>query len=96
MRSDNLTPRERARLKAKAHALEPVVHVGQGGVTDAVAVETARALEAHELIKVRMNITDRDARDEACADLAARTGAALVGRVGKIGILWKDRLKTED
>ena len=59
-----LTPRERARLKARAHALEPLVQVGQAGLTDAVITETGRALEAHELIKVRVSIADRGEREQ--------------------------------
>ena len=46
-----LTSRERASLKGRAHALEPIVQVGHAGVTDAVVAETDRALTAHELIK---------------------------------------------
>ena len=48
------TTRERAALKARAHALEPVVRVGHAGVTDAMVAEVDRALEAHELIKVKI------------------------------------------
>ncbi len=55
----SLTPRERTHLKGRAHALEPIVQVGQGGLTDAVAGELDRALTAHGLIKVRINGTDR-------------------------------------
>jgi putative YhbY family RNA-binding protein len=43
---------ERARLKARAHALEPVVRIGHAGVTAEVVAEVDRALSAHELIKV--------------------------------------------
>jgi RNA-binding protein len=45
-----LTARERAHLKSRAHALEPIVHIGHGGVTDAVITEIDRALASHELI----------------------------------------------
>ena len=48
-----LSAKERSHLKARAHALEPVVHIGNAGVTDAVIGEIERALTAHELIKVR-------------------------------------------
>ena len=56
-----LTSRERAHLKSRAHAMEPVVSVGKTGVTDAVIAEVERALTAHELIKVRAASQDRDA-----------------------------------
>lgn len=86
-----LTARERAHLKARAHALEPIVHVGHGGVTDAVLAEIERALTAHELIKVRAGALDRDARDEMAETICARTGAANVQQVGKVLVLWRPR-----
>jgi RNA-binding protein len=86
-----LTARERAHLKARAHALEPLVHVGAAGLTDAVVAEVDRALAAHELIKVKVGAADRDERDTMCEQLAARTDAAAVQRVGKVLILWRPR-----
>ena len=86
-----LTTRERAHLKARAHALEPVVHVGGAGVTDAVIAELERALTAHELLKVRIGTDDRAARVAIGDELCARTGAAAVDRIGKILIMWRPR-----
>ena len=86
-----LTPRERAHLKARAHALEPVVHVGHAGVTAAIAAEVDRALTAHELIKVRISSADRNEREARCAELSAQADAAIVYRVGKVLILWRPR-----
>jgi RNA-binding protein len=86
-----LTARERANLKARAHALEPRVHVGGAGITDAVVAETDRSLKAHELIKVKVPTDDRAARVAMGDQLAERTGAAVVHRVGKIVILWRPR-----
>jgi RNA-binding protein len=87
----SLTTRERAHLKARAHGLEPVVKVGQAGVSQAVTAEADRALTAHELIKVRIDGSDRDARVALGDDLAARTDAAVVSRVGKVLVLWRPR-----
>jgi len=87
----SLTPRERARLKARAHPLEPVVHVGSAGLTDTVAAEVDRALTAHELIKVRIAGPDRDAREALCEAICARADAARVQRVGKVLVLWRPR-----
>lgn len=89
------TPRERQKLKARAHALEPVVHVGQAGVTDKVAAELDRALTAHELIKVKVTAPDRDAREALCDDIVTRTDAAEVQRVGKVLVLWRPKPEQE-
>jgi putative YhbY family RNA-binding protein len=86
-----LTPRERAQLKARAHALEPVVQVGHAGLSDTVAAELERALTVHELIKVRIGVTDRDARQELAAAMCALTGAARVQSVGKVLVLYRPR-----
>lgn len=86
-----LTARERAFLKGKAHALEPCVHVGQSGVTDAVVRETENALTAHELIKVKIAASGREDREAQGNDLCVRTGAAAVQRVGKVLVLWRPR-----
>ena len=85
----SLTPRERAHLKGRAQALEPIVQVGQAGLSDAVVVELERALTAHGLIKVRINGTDRKVRDTIAEAICARTDAAPVHRVGKILVLWR-------
>lgn len=86
-----ITPRERAKLKARAHALEPVVHIGHGGATDAVIAEVERALAAHELIKVRAGSADRDARAALLAVICTRTDATSVQTVGKVLVLWRPK-----
>lgn len=86
-----LTTRERAALKSRAHALDPVVRLGHAGLTDAVVGELERALSAHELIKVKTGEDDREARAALGDDISARTGAAIVQRVGKILVLWRPR-----
>jgi RNA-binding protein len=78
-------------LKGRAHALEPVVQVGQAGLTDAVIAEADRALTAHELIKVKIGTLDRDDRSRIVEQLCASTDAALVQTVGKIAVLWRPR-----
>ena len=87
----SLTPRERAHLKARAHALEPTVKVGHSGLSDAVLSELDRALTAHELIKVKIAGADRHAREALCTAIADRTGAAAVQQVGKVLVLWRPR-----
>jgi RNA-binding protein len=86
-----LTARERSFLKARAHPLEPIVHVGHDGLTDAVLNEVDRALTAHELIKVRVTAADRTARRALSDEMCARTGAEAVQQVGKVLVLWRPR-----
>jgi len=84
-----LTASQKKHLRGLGHRLEPVVMIGQHGLTDGVVAETERALTDHELIKVRARLGDRGARDDALGELAARTGAAVVQRIGNVGLLYR-------
>jgi putative YhbY family RNA-binding protein len=86
-----LTPAERKLLKAQAHSLEPVVIVGNKGLTDEVVNEVDRALVAHELIKVRAPGLDRHEREAAFKTLCERTGAAAVQSIGKLFVLYRKK-----
>ena len=86
-----LSSQERARLKARAHSLEPVVRMGHAGITPTLAAEVDRALTAHELIKVSIAVDDRNDRRALGDALAEQVNAAAVHRVGKILILWRPR-----
>jgi RNA-binding protein len=90
-----LTPRQRATLKARAHALEPVVTVGQAGASDAVVAEVERSLTAHRLIKVKLAGADRESRAELTTTLCNRTGAEAVQQVGRVLVLWRPREEDE-
>ena len=89
----DLTPSQRARLKARAHALEPVVQVGQSGASAAVVAEVDRALTAHGLIKVKLAGADRQSRDELSAALCSQTA---VQQVGRVLVLWRPRPDVPD
>lgn len=86
-----LTPKQRQFLKGLAHPLSPVVRVGKGGVTAAVIAETRRTLEAHELIKVRIETDDSETRQELAEKLAADTDSSVAGVIGKLAILYRER-----
>jgi len=90
-----LSPRERAELKARAHALEPVAQVGQAGLSDSFVSEVDRALKAHELIKVKLGGADRESRAALSHELAERTSSAEVQQVGKVVVLWRPRPEGE-
>lgn len=93
MDKQTLSPKQRQTLKAQAHALKPVVIVGQNGLTDAVIREADIALKAHELIKIRVRNDDRDERISFAQTFCERLNAHLVAHSGKLIILWR---KNED
>ena len=84
-----LSEDQRRFLRGRAHALKPVIQIGGKGLTESVTKETARALQDHELIKVRAPGAGREARDALLAELATRTGSALVHRIGHIAVLYR-------
>lgn len=87
----NLSPAERSALRAEAHALNPVVIVGEAGLTPSVLKEIDASLKAHGLIKIRVFGDDREARlaiyDQVCAEL----DAAPVQHIGKLLVVYRPR-----
>ena len=86
-----LTPKGRQVLKARAHALKPVVLIGNQGLSEAVIKEINRALNDHELIKVKIASTDREERQAGIAAICEATKAELVQTIGHIGVFYRPR-----
>jgi RNA-binding protein len=84
-----LPPGERRALRAKAHHLQPVVTIGQHGLTAAVLREIDVNLRAHELIKVRVFSDGRDQREALLVRICAELDAAPVQHIGRLLVLWR-------
>jgi RNA-binding protein len=85
-----LTGKQRRKLRALGHHLEPVVLVGQAGVTPGVVTATEQALADHELIKVKVAEGPED-RHEAAERLAEATGSEVAQVLGRTALLFKKR-----
>jgi RNA-binding protein len=85
----SLNSTQKRYLRSLAHALKPVIMVGNKGLTDAVRAEFSLALDHHELIKVKLTGDDRDARAALIADLAAGGDVQLVQTIGKIACFYR-------
>jgi RNA-binding protein len=85
----DLSEKQKKHLRRLAHALHPIVAVGNAGLTDGVVAELERALLDHELVKVSVRVGDRAARDEAMDELARRTSALTVQRIGHVGVFYR-------
>ncbi|OZI33240.1 hypothetical protein CEG14_20605 [Bordetella genomosp. 1] len=90
-----LTSRERSDLRSAAHSLRPVVLIGDNGLTEAVLKEIDRALNAHELIKVRAGGDDREAREAMLASICDTLSCAPVHHLGKLFILYRHDTRTQ-
>ena len=86
-----LSERQRKYLRGLGHPLNPVLLVGQHGMTPAVIAEAKRALHDHELIKVKFRGAERAARDTGLAELATATESVLVQRIGHTALYYKRR-----
>lgn len=84
---------EKKRFRRIGHELSPVVLTGGSGITEGVLAETDRALEDHELIKVRVNGEDREERSAAIQMIAAETKSQIVQIIGKMVLLYRPARK---
>lgn len=83
------------RLRQIAHHLKPIVTVADHGITDNLERETDRALKDHELIKVRIEVDDRDRRKSIGSDLGARCDAHTIQVVGKVWVYYRANPKAD-
>nr|CAA6812102.1 MAG: FIG004454: RNA binding protein [uncultured Thiotrichaceae bacterium] len=88
---------QKKRLKRLAHDLKPVVMIGQHGLKDSILEELDIALDFHQLIKVKISVGDRDARDELVQKLLKHANnAVLVQKIGNIAVFYQKNPKKED
>ncbi len=85
----SLTNEEKKALRGFAHQLEPIVYVGKEGFSPALLNSLEAAFKVHELIKVKIGQNCPVERNEAGAELAARSGAVLVQLIGRIVLLYR-------
>jgi putative YhbY family RNA-binding protein len=88
---NTLTPAERRALRAQAHHLDPVIMIGEAGLTPAVLNEIDNALKGASLIKIRVLGDDRDARAAMMGEICSALGASPVQRIGKILVVFRPR-----
>lgn len=80
-------------LKAKAHHLKPVVLLGAKGLTPSVVEEAEVAINAHELIKVKIGGTEKDVRQDIANSLCEQLRAELVQIIGTIAIIYRKKVE---
>ena len=86
-----LTPSQRSELRAQAHGLDPVVMVGDSGLTPAVMKEIDVSLNAHGLIKIRVLGDDRDVRINYYETICTDLDAAPVQHIGKLLVVYRPK-----
>ncbi len=84
-----LTEYQKRYLNRLAHPLKPIVSIGQQGITDGVIGELGAALDAHELVKLKIYNNDRNERQRLMHQAAAQSKAEIVGSIGHVAILYR-------
>lgn len=85
----DITADQRRALRARAHALNPVVAISQNGLSESVLQEISVSLESHELIKIRVFNDDRAVREQYLNTICEQLGAAPVQHIGKLLVIWR-------
>lgn len=86
-----MKPKLKKFLQAKAHALKPVVIIGQRGLTTQVINEINLALEYHEVIKIRVNAADRHERSTLITEIIHTTAADIVQTIGHVITIYRKK-----
>ena len=85
-----LSSKERAELRAEAHHLTAMVHIGHHGLTDALRQTLEDALRTHELVKVALTRSTEISAKEAARQLAEQLGADVVQTIGRTCTLYRE------
>jgi RNA-binding protein len=84
-----LSEHQKKHLRGLGHKLKPVIMVGDAGLSASLREEFERTLEHHELIKVKVRVGDREARDDVIGQLCGDSGAELVQRIGNTALVYR-------
>lgn len=85
-----LSEAQKKHLRGLGHNLKPVIMVGDSGLSESLLAEFESTLTHHELIKVRVRVGDRKARDSIIDELCETASATLVQRIGNIALLYRE------
>jgi len=85
-----LSSAQRKALRARAHALNPVVMISEAGLSPGVVAEIERSLKSHQLIKIRASGAERLARAALLVEICMKTGALPVQHIGKVLVVYRE------
>ena len=88
-----ITSKQRAYLRSLATNLDTIFQIGKGGISEEICLQISNALEARELIKVRVLENSGYTAKEAAGEIAAATDSEVVACVGTKFVLYKESVK---
>ena len=86
---------QQKRFRAIGHQLNPIVTIGGNGFSESVMAELQRALEDHELIKVKIHAEDREDKAETIATLVKLTNSELIQSIGHVALIYRAAKKPQ-
>ena len=86
-----LSPAQRSALRARGHALSPLVRIAAKGLSPSVLAEIDRCLASHELLKIRLFDADHEARETMLGEICAALDASPVQHIGKLLLIWREK-----
>ncbi|MCK4950757.1 MAG: ribosome assembly RNA-binding protein YhbY [Gammaproteobacteria bacterium] len=89
----NISAQQKRYLRSLAHALKPVVTVGESGLSDAVMRELNLSIDHHELIKVRIHAEDREERRKLTDELCSKSNSTLIQSIGHLAVIYRPSKK---
>jgi len=87
-----LASKTRAQLRSKAQSLNPVVMVGHDGISEGVIEALDKALDDHELVKVRFQ-DFKDSTKILAQELEKATSSDLVATTGFTAVFYRKQDK---
>lgn len=93
MKTQPLSQNQKKYLRGIAHGLNPIIIIGAQGITDSLMAELEKALQFHELLKIKMAAGEREDRKKMIDHVVDQTKAQLVQSVGKMFVIYRPRPK---
>lgn len=84
-----LKQKDKKRFRAIGHHLSPIVTIAGNGLSDSVYSELTRAINDHELIKIKLLAGDRDERKATIAEIQQKLEVEIIQSIGKVALIYK-------
>ena len=91
----NLSEKHKKQLRKLGHSLKPVVTIADQGLKETIIQATDEALDVHELIKIRLRVSDREERKKILQSLVEQTQSTLIGQIGFTALLFRRNEKAQ-
>ncbi|MEH6580079.1 MAG: YhbY family RNA-binding protein [Amphritea sp.] len=85
----SLTPTQKKQFRTIGHSLNPIITVAGNGLSENILLETDRALEDHELIKIKFAVGDREIKKQLIKEMSQIVEATVIQEIGNVALLYR-------